>query len=98
MQNTQGPWADAGQQLQAMRQQREITEAELAEQAGAPSRQWVLDIEHGRRAVPSSMYSVMASIYGLPVREFATLCLRFYDRKAYDALFGDQTDLVAVAA
>lgn len=98
MQSTQGPWAEAGQHLQSLRLQCEITKAELAEQAGAPSRQWVLDIENGRRAVPSSMYRTMAGIYGLPVRDFATLCLRFYDRKAYDALFGNQSDLVAVAA
>jgi len=93
-----GPWSEAGQHLQSLRLAREITAGELAEQAYAPSRQWVLDMESGRRAVPSSMYKALARVYGLPVREFAATCLRFYDRKAYNALFGEQEGFVAVAA
>jgi len=98
MSSTLGPWSDAGQYLQTLRLQREITVGELAEQANAPSRQWVLDMESGRRAVPSSMYNSLAQVFDLPVREFAATCLRFYDHMAYDALFCDHHDMVAVAA
>lgn len=94
----QGPWSEAGLHLQSLRLHREITAGEMAEQANAPSRQWVLDIETGRRAVPSSMYNSLARILDIPVRDFAAMCLRYYDHQAYEALFGGQHDKVAVAA
>ena len=93
-----GPWSEAGEYFQSLRLQNEITAGELAEMANAPSRQWVMDVETGRRAVPSSMYVDLASVFGMTVRDFAAVCLRFYDRRAYDALFGEHEDLIAVAA
>lgn len=98
MLSSQGPWSEAGEYFRSLRLQCEITAGELAEMANAPSRQWVLDVESGRRAIPSSMYATLAQVFDMKLRDFAAACLRFYDRKAYDALFGEHEDLFAVAA
>lgn len=93
-----GPWAQGGREIAALRQAREITMSELAEQAGLPSAAWVADVEAGRRSVPSVFYRPMAAELGMDVKDFAGLCLSFYDPKAYEALFGgDAPALRAVA-
>mgnify|MGYP003154475427 FL=1 len=37
-----GPWAEGGHQIEQLRLAREITQAELAEQAGLPNAGWLL--------------------------------------------------------
>lgn len=96
--NWKSPWAMCGAWLQALRRDREITPAELAEQVGAPSGRWVEEVEAGVRAVPSSLYRGYARLFGLPLSDFAAACLKHYDRKAYDALFGDVETTVSRAA
>jgi transcriptional regulator with XRE-family HTH domain len=93
-----GPWVQGGREIAALRRAREITAAELAEQAGLPSAAWVADVEAGRRSVPSVFYRPLAEELGLDTRDFAALCLKFYDPKAHEALFGvDAPTLRAVA-
>jgi transcriptional regulator with XRE-family HTH domain len=85
---TLGPWAQGGTELAALRAALEITQAELSEQAGLPGAAWVADVEAGRRPVPSVFYRPMAREFGMDTAVFATLCLKHYDPKAHDALFG----------
>lgn len=95
---TLAPWAAGGAWLRSLRDRAEITAGELAEQVGAPSVGWLLEVEAGLRPVPSSMYQSYASHLGVVVSEFAATCLRHYDRKAYEALFGAVESELSVAA
>lgn len=87
-QGTPGPWAQGGMEMAALRATLEITQAELAEQAGLPGAAWVADMETGRRPVPSVFYRPLAREFRMDAAEFAALCLKHYDPKAHDALFG----------
>lgn len=95
---TLAPWAAGGVWLRSLRDRSEITARELAEQVGAPSVVWLLEVEAGLRPVPSSMYQTYAKHVGVAVSDFAATCLRHYDRKAYDALFGAEERRLSVAA
>jgi transcriptional regulator with XRE-family HTH domain len=85
-----GPWAQGGAKMTALRQTRELTLAELAEQADLPSVAWMEDVEAGRRPVPSAFYARLGREFGLSVSDFAALCLKYYDPRAFDALFGGE--------
>ena len=93
-----GPWVQGGETLANLRTERQITIAELTEQADLPSTAWMADVEAGRRPVPSVFFAPLAREYGISVRDFATLCLSFYDPKAYQALFGTVGDAASLKA
>lgn len=93
-----GPWAQGGLQIAGLRAAREITQAELAEQAGLPSAAWIADVEAGRRPVPSAFYKTLARELNMAVSDFAKLCLKHYDPKAHDALFGSEAPALKIAA
>ena len=99
-QNTQnrGPWVKAGEKIAELRQMREITVTELAEQAGLPSAIWLNDLEAGRRPVPSVFYRSLALHLDMKLTDFASLCLSYYDAKAYEALFGAEAPALKLAA
>lgn len=88
------PWQDGGRFIAELRENAQLTAAELAEQIAAPSVQWVEEVELGLRPVPSSMYRAYARHLGIPARDFAVHCLEHYDRHAHDALFGDREAVV----
>lgn len=92
------PWGAGGEWMRSLRLNAEITPAELAEQVSAPSVAWVLEVEAGLRPVPSSMYKTYAQQLGVATNEFAATCLRHYDRKAYEALFGAEEAAFGIAA
>ena len=95
---TATPWGAGGAWMRSLRLSAEITPAELAEQVSAPSLAWVLEVEAGLRPVPSSMYKIYAQHLGVVTSEFAATCLRHYDRKAYEALFGAEVASFSAAA
>lgn len=100
MTNTElrGPWAEGGRRIADMRRTREITVAELAEQAGLPSTSWMADVEAGRRPVPSVFYKTLAKELDMNTADFAAFCLKYYDPKAYEALFGTETPALRLVA
>lgn len=93
-----GPWAEGGAWMEALRRGQRITQAELAEQVGAPSAAWIAEIEAGRRPVPSALYRAFARQFGLEAGAFAARCLAHYDPKAHEALFGAAAPSRAAAA
>ncbi len=95
---TATPWGAGGAWMRSLRVKAEITAVELAEQVSAPSLAWVLEVEAGLRPVPSSMYKAYARHLGVVTSEFAATCLRHYDRKAFDALFGSEAPTLSAAA
>jgi transcriptional regulator with XRE-family HTH domain len=93
------PWHDGGQWIKSLRMGAEVTLAEAAEQVGAPSGEWLAQVEAGMRPVPSSLYSAFAALFGMKVRDFAARCLSHYDLKAYEALFqSDRAEIVPMQA
>ena len=92
------PWSIGGAWIAQLRRSSEITVRECAEQIGAPSARWAEDVEAGLRPVPSSMYAAYAKTFGVDLRDFAATCLRHYDNKAFEALFGvEEQDFSAAA-
>ncbi|MDJ0684709.1 MAG: hypothetical protein QNJ84_08415 [Alphaproteobacteria bacterium] len=96
--STAAPWGRGGAWISHLRRSSEITLRECAEQIGAPSVRWAEDVEAGLRPVPSSMYAAYAKVFGLDLRDFAATCLRHYDRKAFEALFGVESQEFSAAA
>jgi len=92
------PWGAGGAWMRSLRLNAEITPTELAEQVSAPSLAWILEVEAGLRPVPSSMYKIYSHHLGVATSEFAATCLRHYDRKAYEALFGAEDATLSAAA
>ena len=93
-----GPWVEGGEKIAELRKAREITVAELVEQAGLPSVSWMDDVEAGRRPVPSVFYRALALHLDIALADFAALCLSHYDVKAYEALFGGEAPALRLAA
>jgi len=73
-------WIQAGTWLKQCRLAAEITEAELAEQVGAPEPSWIKEIEAGTRSVPVSFHTGYARAFAMPVRAFAARCAESYGR------------------
>ena len=48
--------------------------------------------------MPSAFYQSMALQLGMTASDFAALCLRHYDPKAYEALFGVEVPALKLAA
>jgi len=93
------PWVEGGRWMRALREGSQITLKELAEQVGAPSGAWMEQLEAGMRPVPSSFYIGFAKVFGMKARDFAARCLKYYDAKAYEALFlADSAEVVAMQA
>ncbi|MEQ8602427.1 MAG: hypothetical protein RIB45_03840 [Marivibrio sp.] len=95
MMETRSPWIDGGRWLTGLRRDQMLTPAELAEQVGAPSARWIEEVEAGRRPIPSSLYLSFARQFAMSAPDFAALCLKFYDPKAHEALFGPATPALA---
>ena len=79
-------WIEAGAWLKQCRLAAEITQAELAEQVGAPDPSWIAEIEAGTRSVPVSFHAGYARAVAMPVAAFAARCEGFYglDRRKID--------------
>lgn len=88
MMETRSPWTEGGRWIESLRRGQMLTAAELAEQVGAPSARWIEEVEAGRRPVPSSVYRAFARQFDMTPAAFAAGCLKFYDPKAHEALFG----------
>ena len=61
--------------LLAIRQGEEISQVEFAKQLGI-TRQYLCDIEHGRRCVSPKMAAAYAKILGYSEKQFVRLCLQ----------------------
>ncbi len=71
-------YREAGQWLRALRRHWQITEAELAEQAGAASVELIGWVESGEVRLPRAMYAAMARAFCMDAAEFGESCELYY--------------------
>ncbi len=91
-------WRTGGARIRSLREGWEITQLELAEQIDAPSVNWVEEVESGKRPINSAFYKSFAKCFRLSAQEFARDCLKHYDPKAYEALFGEHSNRISKVA
>lgn len=71
-------YAKAGRWLRDLRQYWQITQTELAEQAGAPDSAMIEWIEAGEIRLPAYMYPAFARAFGLDTQNFVDSCDIYY--------------------
>jgi transcriptional regulator with XRE-family HTH domain len=72
---TEGPDLTLGNIVSAIRQGENWTQAELARKLGV-SRQFVCDLEHGRRIISPKMAECIALKLGYSPRQFIRFCIQ----------------------
>lgn len=78
-------YAEAGEWLREQRRYWQITQAELAEQAGIAEVALIDAIETGRVALPHSMQNAVARTFGIAEGDLAGLCEDWYGRAYAEA-------------
>lgn len=79
----------AGEWLKGLREERGLSQTDLAELVGVEYYSFISQIENGRGRIPSGRYAKWADALGLKRRDFAKNLLKFYDPIVYDLLFDD---------
>jgi len=80
----------AGGWLRKLREQRGISQRELAKLVGAEYYTFISQLETGRGRVPSDRYEVWAEALGVDPKLFVRTLMRYYDPLTYAILFKDK--------
>jgi transcriptional regulator with XRE-family HTH domain len=89
----------AGAWLRTLREQRGLSQRELAAMVGAEYYTFISQLETGRGRVPPDRYEQWSTALGLDPRVFVKRLLSFYDPVTYHFLFaGDEEEVGAPAA
>ncbi len=80
----------AGTWLRTLRENRGLSQRELAGRIGAEYYTFVSQLETGRGRVPSERYDEWARALGINPRIFVKTLLAYYDPHTYRILFGDE--------
>lgn len=89
--DVQGLRRVAGEWLRKLREQRGLSQRDLAKLVGAEYYTFISQLEMGRGRVPPDRYKVWADALGVPPRDFVKTLLRYYDPVTYGMLFDDET-------
>ena len=81
----------AGEWLRKLREQRGLSQRDLARLVGAEYYTFISQLEMGRGRVPPDRYKVWADALGVPPKVFVKTLLRYYDPVTYGMLFDDET-------
>ena len=84
----------AGLWLRARREERGLSQRELAEKVGALFYTFISQIEAGRGRIPADRYAAWAGALEIEPRAFAINMLRFYEPATHALIFGDVDDIV----
>lgn len=82
---------EAGEQLQALRQARGLSQKDLAKLLDLHEKSFVSQFETGRRRPPSDKYVVYARALDIEPRTFVEWIMRYYEPATHDILFGSET-------
>lgn len=85
--------AHAGIWLRARREERNLSQRELAEKVGAFYYTFISQIEAGRGRIPADRYAAWAEALEIEPRAFAISMLRFYEPATHTLIFGDEEEL-----
>jgi transcriptional regulator with XRE-family HTH domain len=81
----------AGLWLRELREQRGLSQRELAGKVGARYYTFISQLEHGRGRIPPDRYLVWARALGVAPRAFVQTLMSYYDPVTYDIVFGRGT-------
>lgn len=79
---------EAGKWLKRLREQRNLTQRQLAARVGVDYYTFISQIEAGRGRIPPDRCEVWAQALGVDVTEFVKQLMSYYDPITYDLLFG----------
>lgn len=79
----------AGEWLRKLREQRGLSQRDLARLIGAEYYTFISQLEMGRGRVPPDRYKAWADALGLTPRTFVKTLFRYYDPVTYGILFDD---------
>jgi transcriptional regulator with XRE-family HTH domain len=77
-----------GQWLRELREQRGLSQRQLAKLVGAEYYTFISQLETGRGRVPPDRYRIWAAALGVDAAVFVRELLRFYDPVTFEILFG----------
>ena len=80
---------EAGAWLRALREEKGLSQRQLAEQVGAGFYTFISQLETGRGRIPPDRYEAWANTLGVPAAQFVRTLLKFYDPVTYRILFTD---------
>jgi ribosome-binding protein aMBF1 (putative translation factor) len=86
-QRTQRLRSKAGRWLRELREQRGLSQRDLAPLVGAKHYTFISQIESGRCRIPPERYLVWADALGLDPRELVQGLLPYYDPVTYEIIF-----------
>jgi transcriptional regulator with XRE-family HTH domain len=81
----------AGEWLRKLREQRGLSQRDLARLVHAEYYTFISQLEMGRGRVPPDRYKVWADALGVSPKVLVKTLLRYYDPVTYGALFDDET-------
>lgn len=78
---------EAGRWLKELREQRQLSQRELAKLVGVDYYTFIAQLEAGRGRIPPDRYVKWAEALGISPAEFVKELMRFYDPVTYQILF-----------
>jgi len=79
----------AGEWLRKLREERGLSQRDLAKLVGIEYHTFISQLEMGRGRVRADRYKQWADALGVPPKVFVKTLLRYYDPVTYDMLFDD---------
>jgi transcriptional regulator with XRE-family HTH domain len=79
---------EAGRWLRSLREQRSLSQRDLAAKVGTEYYTFVSQLENGRGRIPPDRYLAWAEALGVDPKEFVRGLMYFYDPVTYEILFG----------
>jgi transcriptional regulator with XRE-family HTH domain len=79
-----------GEWLRNLREQRGLSQRDLAKLVGADYYTFISQLETGRGRVPSDRCKLWANALGVDSKTFMKTLLRYYEPVTYDILFDDE--------
>ncbi len=80
---------EAGLWLKKMREERGLSQRQMANQLQLEYYTFISQLENGRGRIPQYRYRDWAEVLGVDASTFARELLAFYDPEAYELLFSD---------
>lgn len=80
----------AGEWLRSLREQRGLSQRDLAKLVGAEYYTFISQLETGRGRVPPDKYGLWARVLKIDPKAFVKELLRYYDPVTYDILFAEE--------
>ena len=85
---------EAGKWLKELRENRKLTQRQLAELVGIDYYTFVSQLEVGRGRIPPDRYERWANALGVEPAVFVQHLLKYYDPETYRLLFGQTESMV----